>query len=230
MDTKEPKQLGKEIGKRQWHTARVKGFLGEPPRRFRLVRPSLSEYIDGRLERIDLPDPLPPVTGKDNHRGTIVWGRRTWDLPAGPGEARDVPPWYLDDREAAWIQTYRAVRAAVGVGLYHVGTAHTRRLTDPVQIKEGGETVKRLARDAVAVCSARPLSEDEDGRVPSYLADVVDATLYTIHRRAVDRQIQRARSHYRHAPVTPAVDRQTGEILNIDALESEPRLDATCPA
>ncbi len=220
MDTKQPKQLGKEIGRRQWHTARVKRFLGEPPRRFRLVRPSLAEYMDRRLEGIDLPDPLPPVTGKDNHRGAIVWGRRTWDLPAGPSEARDVPPRYLDDREAAWIDVYRAVRAAVGVGLYHVGGVHTRRLTDPVQIKEGGETVKELDRDAVAVCSARPLEEDEDGRVPSYLADVVDAVLVRIHRRAVDRQIARARSLYEHAPVTPAVDRQTGEITNLDALKA----------
>jgi hypothetical protein len=219
MDTKKPKQLGKEIGRRQWHTARVKGFLGEPPRRFRLVRPSLADYIDRRLERIDLPDPLPPVTGKDNHRGTIVWGRRTWDLPAGPSEARDVPPRYLDDREAAWIDVYRAVRAAVGVGLYHTGTVHTRRLTGPVQIKENGRVMMELEPDVVAVCSARPLEEDKHGRVPSYLADVVDATLYTIHRRAVDRQIQRARSHYRHAPVTPAVDRTTGEITNIGALK-----------
>lgn len=219
MDTKKPKQLGKEIGKRKWHAARVKGFLGEPPRRFRLVRPSLADYIDGRLERIDLPDPLPPVTGEENHRGTVVWGRRTWDLPAGPGEARDVPPRYLDDREAAWIQTYRAVKAALSVGLYHVGTVHTRRLTDPVQIKEGGEVMEELNRDAVAVCSARPLEEDEDGRVPSYLADVVDAVLVRIHRRAVDRQIARARSLYEHAPVTPAVDRTTGEITNIGALK-----------
>jgi hypothetical protein len=82
----------------------------------------------------------------------------------------------------------------------------------------------------VAVCSARPLEEDKHGRVPSYLADVVDAVLVRIHRRAVDRQIARARSLYKHAPVTPAVDRQTGEILNLGALKSEPRLDATCPA
>jgi hypothetical protein len=228
MDTKQPKQLGKEIGKRQWHTARVRGFLGDPPRRFRLVEPSLADYVDRRLEGIDLPDPLPPVTGEENHRGTVVWGRRRWDLPAGPGEARDVPPRYLDDREAAWIQTYRAVKAALSVGFYHVGTVHTRRLTDPVQIKEGGEVVKELDRDAVAVCSARRLEENQDGRVPSYLADVVDATLYTIHRRAVQRQIARAQSLYKHAPVTPAVDRQTGEILNLGALKSEPRLNATC--
>jgi hypothetical protein len=242
MDTKDPQHLGKEIGKRQWHTARVKRFLGEPPRRFRLVAPSLADYIDDRLERIDLPDPLPPVTGKDNHRGTVVWGERTWDLPAGPDEARGTPakksphahyPRFElgEEGEAAWIATYRAAEAALSVGLFRVGSGpHTSQLTDPVEIKEGGEVMMKLDRDAVAVCSARPLSEDEHGRVPSYLADVIDATLYTIHRRAVQRQIQRARSHYRHAPVTPAVDRQTGEILNIGALRSEPRLDSTCPA
>ncbi|MCS4201453.1 hypothetical protein [Salinibacter ruber] len=86
MDTKGPKELGKEIGMRQWGAARMKGFLREPPRRFRLVEPSLSEYMDRRLEGIDLPDPLPPVTDKDNHSGTVVWGRWTWDLPAGGRE------------------------------------------------------------------------------------------------------------------------------------------------
>lgn len=229
MDTKEPSQLGKEIGRRQWHTARVKRFLGEPPRRFRLVRPSLADYIDRRLEGIDLPDPLPPVTGKDNHRGTIVWGERTWDLPIGPEEVRGTPARKSphaarfelgEDGEVAWIRTYRAVKAALNVGLFRVGSGpHTSHLTGPVQIEEGGRVMMELERDVVAVCSSRPLEEDEDGRVPSYLAGVTDAVLTEIHRRAVARQIARARSLYEHAPVTPAVDRTTGEITNIGALK-----------
>jgi len=230
MNTKQPSQLGKEIGRRQWHTARVKRFLGSPPRRFYLAEPSLADYIDGRLEAIDLPDPLPPVTGEDNHRGTIVWGERTWDLPVGPEEVRGTParksphahyPRFElgEDGEAAWTRMYRAVRAALSVGLFRVGSSpHTSHLTDPVQIKEGPQVMLELDRDAVAVCSARPLDEDDHGRVPSYLADTVDAVLVTIHRRAVDRQIEHARSLYEHAPVTPAVDRTTGEVTNIDAL------------
>lgn len=230
MDTKQPKQLGKEIGRRQWHTARVKRFLGEPPRRFRLVVPSLAEYIDRRLEGIDLPDPLPPVTGEENHAGTVVWGERTWDLPIGPSEARESParsipddPRRWQDREAAWIDAYRAVRAALNVGLFRVGTPgpHIPSPSEaPVQIKENGRVMMELEPDVVAVCSARPLEEDKHGRVPSYLADVVDAVLYKIHSRAVDRQIRRARSLYEHAPVTPAVDRTTGEITNIGALKA----------
>ena len=231
MDTKQPKQLGKEIGKRQWHTARVKRFLGEPPRRFRLAEPSLAEYIDRRLQRIDLPDPLPPVTGEENHAGTVVWGERTWDLPIGPEEVRGtparksphVPRFELgEDGEAAWIRTYRAVKAALNVGLYRVSAPgpHIPSPSEaPVEIKENGRVMMELEPDVVAVCSARPLEEDEDGRVPSYLADVVDAVLVRIHRRAVDRQIARARSLYEHAPVTPAVDRTTGEITNIGALK-----------
>jgi hypothetical protein len=232
MDTKDPQQLGKEIGRRQWHTARVKRFLGEPPRRFRLVVPSLAEYMDHRLEGIDLPDPLPPVTGEENHAGTVVWGQRTWDLPIGPSEARESParsikseagddPRHWQDREAAWTDAYRAVKAALSVGLFRVGSGpHTSHLTDPVQIEEGGRVMMELEPDVVAVCSARPLEEDKHGRVPSYLADVVDAVLVRIHRRAVDRQIARARSLYEHAPVTPAVDRTTGEITNLDALKA----------
>lgn len=233
MDTKEPKQLGKEIGQQQWHTGRVKRFLGEPPRRFRLVRPSLAEYIDRRLKGINLPDPLPPVTGKDNDRGTIVWGERTWDLPIGPEEVRGTParksphahyPRFElgEDGEAAWIRTYRAVKAALNVGLFRVGTPgpHIPSPDEaPVQIKEGPQVTLDLQPDVVAVCSARPLSEDEHGRVPSYLADVVDSVLVRIHRRAVGRQIAHARSFYEHAPVTPAVDRTTGEIMNIGALK-----------
>lgn len=227
MDTIQPSDLGQQVGERLWHKARVKQFLGTPPRRFRLVEPSLAKYIDRRLERIDLPDPLPPITGEDRHAGTVVWGQRTWNLPIGPGEARGTPahksphhPRFElgEDGEAAWIATYRAVKAALSVGLFRVGSGpHTSSLTEPVQIKDGAMTLE-LERDVVAVCSARPLSEDEDGRVSSYLADVTDAVLAKIHRRAVDRLIDRAWSHYKHAPVTPAVDRTTGEITNLDAL------------
>jgi hypothetical protein len=211
----------------------VKRFLGEPPRRFRLVRPSLADYIDRRLEGIDLPDPLPPVTGEENHRGTVVWGERTWDLPVGPEEARGTParksphahyPRFElgEDGEAAWIRAYRAVEAALNVGLYRVSAPgpHTPSPDGaPVEIKENGRVMMELEPDVVAVCSARPLEEDKHGRVPSYLADVVDAVLVRIHRRAVDRQIARARSLYEHAPVTPAVDRTTGEITNIGVLK-----------
>jgi hypothetical protein len=220
-ETLKPETLGKEVGERRWEKARVKDILGEPPRRFRLVVPSLAGYIDKRINQIDRPDPLPPITGKEKHSGSVVWGRRTWDLPAGPDEARDVPSRYLDDREAAWIQVYHAVRAAVEVGLYDVGTVHARKLTDPIEIRENGEVMKEIGKDPVAVCSARPLDEDKDGRIPSYLADVVDATLYKIHGRAVRRQIQRARSMYKHARITPAIDRLTGEVLNPEQMRAK---------
>ena len=228
MDTKNPTELGKEVGGRLWHTARVKKFLGDPPRRFRLVQPSLAAYIDRRLNRLDLPDPLPPITGNDP--GSIVWGQRTWDLPIGPSEARSAPvrtipddPRRYTDREAAWIRAYRAVKAACTVGLYFVGAPGQhipRPAGGPVQITEDSTVMMELEHDVVAVCSARPLSEDEHGRVPSFLADVVDAVLVTIHRRAVDRQIARARSMYEHAPVTPAVDQTTGEVQNLDSLKA----------
>lgn len=220
----------KDIAKTLWRKARVKRFLGEPKRTFRLVAPSLAVYIDERIEHLKAqnhPDPLPPIS--DTYSSDIVWGERTWELPVGPDEvqrtpARTSPRYEMGYKgEARWINAYRAVKTALEVGLYSVGRSHfTRGMGEDVTYKmdsrdEWGWT---LDPDIITVCSARPLDEDDDGRVRSYLADVVDAILSRIHRAAVDDRIQHLQHVCRHDDVTPSIHRRTGEVLNANALAS----------
>ena len=218
-------EIGQKVGERLWRKARVKHFLGDPVRRPRVVVQSLAEYIDRRIERIDRPDPLPSIHDTD-HSGPVVWGERRWELPIGPDEARGdgyIPckartslssSLMPKEVESIWVYTYRAVQAALSAGLFRVSIGSGEPVAEPARRDP-------IQPDPVIVYSERPLEEDEDGRVPSYLADVVDRVLYAIHNEAVDQQIQRARSFYSHAPVTPAVDKQTGEVLNLDQLNGD---------
>lgn len=225
----------KAIGKDLWRKARVKRFLGEPKRTHRFVAQSLAAYIDERIEHLKeqgLPDPLPRIG--DTYPADIVWGERTWDLPVSPDEVRDTParksphvPRYEmgKEGETRWIDTYRAVEAALTHGLYSVGRGHfTRSMGEDVTVVDDPYSdpplTLTLDPDVIAVCSARPLDEDEDGRVRSYLADVVDAVLVRIHRNAVDRRIEHIQHLCRHDDITPAIDRTTGELQNADALAS----------